>query len=345
MADRRRRGLIAGGIALGVGAVVAAGVAAEKAWVRRDRAREDPFRDEPYGTIAGTTIGPVVSFDGTKLHVEEIGRGPTAVFVHGFSLALTSWHHQMNDLARDVRMVLYDHRGHGRSGMPADDDWSLDALAKDLDAVMRETTPDEPVVLVGHSMGGMVILRYCQLFPEQLSDRVRGMVLIGTTSADVMGGMLPSFARRVEATLQGLQETAMRALAGRGERVERLRHAAPDLQYLGTRVMGFAPRPSPRQVDFVHELLAETPTETWLNLIPAMTALDVTEVLPGIAVPVLIMVGLHDRLTPAHAAQRIATAIPEAGYVVLPGAGHMPMLEQHAQVTDHLRRFFAKVSR
>ncbi|HEX9711126.1 MAG TPA: alpha/beta hydrolase [Actinomycetota bacterium] len=340
---KRRRGWVAGGVALGVGAAVAATVAAEKAWVKRDRARADAFGDEPYGLLAGKPLGPLASFDGTKLHVEEIGTGPTVLMVHGFSLALTSWHHQMKDLSAHARMVLYDQRGHGRSGMPPEDGWSLDALARDLDVVVRGCARDEHVVLVGHSMGGMTLLRYAQLFPDEMAKRVRGLVLIDTTSADVMGGMLPGFARRIEATMQGLQEAAMRALAGRGDHVDRLRHRAPDLQYLGTRVMGFAPRPSPRQVDFVHELLAETPTETWLNLIPAMAALDVTEVVASLEVPVLVMVGMHDRLTPPHAAQRIARVLPDGNLVVLPGAGHMPMLEQHEQVTDHLRRFISRV--
>lgn len=344
MADRRRKGLIAGGIALGLGAAVAGAVAAEKAWVRRDRAREDPFRDEPYGTMRGTPIGPVRSFDGTALHVERIGKGPTIVLVHGFSLSMLSWHHQMRDLPSDARLVLYDHRGHGRSELPSEDGWSLEALARDLDVIVRECTDDEPVVLVGHSMGGMTVLEYCRLFPDEVSKRVKGIVLMDTTSADVMGGMLPGFARRVEATLQGLQEATMRALAGRTDRVDRLRHRAPDIQYLGTRVMGFAPSPSARQVDFVHEMLSATPTETWLNLIPAMTAMDVSDVLPAIEVPVLLICGLHDRLTPPHAAERMAMLLPEAGSVVLPGAGHMPMLEQHSQLTDHLRRFVRRVT-
>jgi len=344
MANRRRRNIIASGIALGIGAAVAGAVAAEKAWVKRDRARDDPYADESYGTLTGTPIGPVRSFDGTELHVERVGKGPTVVLIHGFSLSGLSWHHQVRDLAKHARLVLYDHRGHGRSSRPAGEDgWGLDALAKDLDVIMRECTDDEAVVLVGHSMGGMTVLEYSRLFPDEVRKRVKGIVLIDTTSADVMGNMLPGFARRVEATLQGLQEAAMRALAGRTDRLDRIRHRAPDLQYLGTRVMGFAPSPSPRQVDFVHEMLAETPTETWIKLIPAMQALDVTDVLPSIDVPVLIICGLHDRLTPPHAAERMAMMLPEAGYVVLPGAGHMPMLEQHELLTEHLRTFIKRV--
>lgn len=334
-----KRGPVAAWVAFGVGVAVTAGVAAERAWVWRDRRRADPYADEPYGTLGGKPLDDVVGFDGTRLHVEEIGAGPAVVLVHGFSLSLMSWHHQIQDLSADVRLILYDHRGHGRSGMPPSEDWSLDALAKDLRAVIRQTAKDQPVVLVGHSMGGMAAIKYCELFGEDIGPLVKGIVLIDTTAADVMGGILPGFARRIEATLQGLQEAAMRAVSGRRERIDRLRHRAPDLAYLGTRLMGFGPQPSPRQVDFVQEMLADTATETWLKVVPAITALDVDDALPAIDVPVLVMVGMHDRLTPMHAAERIAAALPDAELIVIPGAGHMPMLERHELVTDHLRRF------
>src|SRR5687767_44553 len=100
----KRAGWITGAVTLGVGAAVAAGVAAERAIVRRDRRRPDPFAFEEYGTLHGRSIGPVASFDGTLLNVEEIGSGPTVIFAHGFSLNLTNWHHQMKDLASECRL-------------------------------------------------------------------------------------------------------------------------------------------------------------------------------------------------------------------------------------------------
>ena len=79
----------------------------------------------------------VHSADGTRLHTEVFGPadGYPVVLAHGITCALRVWHEQINDLARDYRVIAYDHRGHGRSGVPAAAAYSLDHLAADLDAV------------------------------------------------------------------------------------------------------------------------------------------------------------------------------------------------------------------
>jgi pimeloyl-ACP methyl ester carboxylesterase len=341
--QRKRAGLIAGAVTLGLGAAITAGVAAERAFLRRERRRPDPYRDEPYGELRGTSIGPVASFDGTLLHVAEAGSGPAAIFSHGFSLNSTLWHHQVKELASDMRVVVYDHRGHGRSGLPPSADWSLEALARDLDAVIEDAAVGEDVVLVGHSMGGMTVLKYCEMFPHKIGPRVRGLVLVDTTSADVMGGALPGYLRRIEAAFQGLEQAGLRALAGRADHVDRVRARGRDLVYIGTRLMAFGRDPSPTQVAFVEKMLAEVPSEVWLNLIPAMLGVDATEALPAIDVPALVVVGDRDRLTPLSAARRIADSIPQAELLVVENAGHTPMLERQEFFNAQIRRFCARV--
>ncbi|HEX9774021.1 MAG TPA: alpha/beta hydrolase [Actinomycetota bacterium] len=339
-----RAGRIAGWVALGVGAATTAAVVAQRVAVTRERSRPDPFAGERYGDVRGKPIGPVASFDGTLLHAEETGRGPAVVLSHGFSLNLTIWHHQMLDLSPHARLVLYDHRGHGRSSMAASGDWSLEALARDLDAVVTEASGGEPVVLVGHSMGGMTVLKYCELFADRLRERVAGIVLVDTTSADVVRGVLP-VGRRIRAILQVLQEGSWRLLAGKTHRVDALRARGSDLSYLGTRIMGFGSRPSARQVDFVEEMLSAVPSEVWVQLIPAMMSLDVTHVLPEIDVPAVVMVGTRDRLTPPGAAKRIAEAIPSARLVEFYDAGHTPMLEVPNQFNARILEFVAGLAR
>ena len=245
------------------------------------------YKGEDYGLRRGRSIGPVASFDGTLLNVEEIGTGPTVVFAHGFSLNSTTWHHQMRDLSSEIRMVMFDHRGHGYSGLPPSDDWSLDALANDLESVIRDAANREPVIVVGHSMGGMTLLRYCELFPDAIGTRVRGIVLVDTTSADVMGGLLPAIARRVQAGVEGFQEIALRALQGKTDNVDHLRARANNLVYLGTRLMGFGSKPSPTQVAFIEKLLSEVPSSVWFKLIPTMLGMDVSGSLDAIDVPAL----------------------------------------------------------
>lgn len=337
----RRAGIVAG--ALGLAA--AAAVASTRALAARDRRRPDPEADERFGALEGGRALRVTSFDGTRLHVEEFGTGPPLVLLHGFSLDRTTWHYQVRDLAGDHRLVVYDHRGHGRSGLPATGDLSLEALARDLDAVLGATAPAGGAILAGHSMGGMVALAWARAFPEAVGERVRGLVLVDTTSADVFGGMLPGAARRVAAAFQGAQEAAMRALVGRSGTLDALRRSSGALGYLGVRAMGFGPDPSPSKVAFVERLLDATPTEVWTGMMPALAGLDVSTVLGAITVPTLVVVGSHDRLTPPGAAERIAAAIPGAELAVIPGAGHMAMLEKPHAFNARLRAFRARVER
>ena len=333
-----------GWIALGVGVAAAvAGVATERALVRRDRARPDPSKDEPYGSLRGEPF-EVTSFDGTRIYGERFGSvGPTLVLSHGFSLNRTLWHHQCLDLATDRRVVAYDHRGHGLSARAESDDYSLDALARDMDAVVR-ACGDGPIMLVGHSMGGMALLTWCELFTERLGSIVDGIVLIDTTAADVLHGRLAPAGRGVTAAAQGVQEIVMRAMAGRARELDRIRLHGSGPSYLATRVMGFGRNPPPSQVDFVERMLASVPSDVWLRLMPAMMALDVTHVLADIKVPALVIAGERDRLTPPGAAERLARGLPDAELVVIGDAGHTPMLEAHARVTELLRDFSEQVA-
>src|SRR5438477_598540 len=156
---------------------VAVGVAAERMLLRRRRSPEpaDPLVDESFGDLPCDESRTVPSDDGLDLYVEivdrvdgidlDLGLGlgdeePTLVFVHGFCLDMGTFHFQRTALARqgDYRMVFYDQPGHGRSGKLDHGEYSLEALGHGLKRVIDETTPDGPIVLIGHSMGGMTIM-------------------------------------------------------------------------------------------------------------------------------------------------------------------------------------------
>jgi len=336
----KRRGILLGTIAAGVGA----GLAAERYLVGRDRGRPDPEARERLGELRGRDAGPVRSFDGTQIHVEVVdGDGPTIVFAHGFSLNLASWHYQIRDLPPSYRVVLFDQRGHGKSEKAKDGDWSLDALARDLEAVIAAHGGTDPLAVVGHSMGGMGLLRFAELYPELIGSRVAALVLANTTGADVMGGMLPGAARRFAAGFQMVQEGAVRALASNAKHVDRLRGRTRDLAYIAVRMAGLGPKALPSVVEFVDRMLSETPSEVWASLLPALLGLDVTKVLDVIDVPTLVVAGTHDKLTPPGAADRIASAVKGAELVVIRDSGHMSMLERPLSFNAHLREFLKGV--
>ncbi|MEO7193234.1 MAG: alpha/beta fold hydrolase, partial [Pseudonocardiaceae bacterium] len=110
----------------------------------------------------------VTADDGVELSVEELDPADagapelTAILLHGWTLDRRSWVFQRHDLAQStaprVRQVLYDHRGHGRSGRSPRSGHTIEQLSRDLHAVIRAAAPEGPVVLIGHSLGGMTIM-------------------------------------------------------------------------------------------------------------------------------------------------------------------------------------------
>jgi pimeloyl-ACP methyl ester carboxylesterase len=317
-------GLLAGGLLLGVGA----GVTLERALVGRDRRRDDPEAGERFGQIRGAPA-KVVSHDGTRLYVEELGQGPCLVFAHGFSLTQDAWHYQRRDLPERYRCVFYDQRGHGRSGRPRKQDYSLQALAGDLKAVL-DWTGEERVVVVAHSMGGIAALRLAEQFPEELGARVTGLVLVGSTYVDTVRGMTAAVSAWGSAWAQRTLITgAFRFMGQDPERAQQLRRRGSDLGYLGTRLFGFGSNPSPSQVAFIDATLSRTDVDVWAKVFPSLVDFDLSESLEAVNVPALIAVGDKDRLTPPAAARYMADKIPGSRLLILEDAGHCAFLEEH----------------
>ena len=114
--------------------------------------------------------------DGTPLHAEVFGPpdGYPIVLTHGFVCAIRAWSYQIADLATDYRVIAFDHRGHGRSGVPRRGGYSLKHLASDLDCVLDATlAPHERALIAGHSMGGMTIAGLVGTLPPQGSPARR----------------------------------------------------------------------------------------------------------------------------------------------------------------------------
>ena len=185
MAKWRRLSSVAG-IATGIVAASAGAViAAEKVAVGRIRLRPDPARDEPFGQLRGRPVD-VIADDGVRLHAEVCGPEDapvTVVFCHGYTLSQEVWHYQRQELAKDTRLVLWDQRSHGRSDRSDPAHIGIDQLGRDLAAVLAATVPGAaPVVLVGHSMGGMTIMALADQQPELFGPKVIGVLLISTTA-------------------------------------------------------------------------------------------------------------------------------------------------------------------
>jgi pimeloyl-ACP methyl ester carboxylesterase len=120
----------------------------------------------------------VTADDGTALHAEIHGdrtASLTVLLCHGYTLDSASWQAQVSALAERARVVVWDHRGHGRSETGPADHLTVDQLGRDVLAVMDQTARGTPVVVAGHSMGGMAVLAFAEQHPEMFGSRVAGV--------------------------------------------------------------------------------------------------------------------------------------------------------------------------
>ncbi|MFD2623370.1 alpha/beta fold hydrolase [Streptomyces chumphonensis] len=354
MSPRRRAGLA--GAALGV---VAAGVAVERLTVHRTvrrRARLSLDAQGPYGTLRGVP-GTVHADDGTELYYEtdapeaDGATGATAdgaltvVLSHGYCLNQDSWHFQRAALrALGVRAVYWDQRGHGRSGRggadrPEDAPELLHRLGRDLRAVLDAAAPRGPVVLVGHSMGGMTMMTLAAQYPAWVKRRVAGAAFLGTSAgglAEVTYGLPAAGVRAVRRVLPGVLEL----LSAHPALVERGREAGADLLAGLVRHYSFG---TPRAVDpavsrFAERLIEATPIDVVAEFYPAFEGHEQTAALAAFAGrPALVAAGDRDQLTPQPHSEAIAAALPGARLEILPDTGHLLMLERPEEVNALLR--------
>ena len=345
----RRAGFIGAATAV-VAAGAAAGMTAERYAVGRLRLRPDARAREPFGTLRGHARA-VVADDGVTLHVEEVGdpSAPlTLIFCHGFSLEMASWHYQWRDLAgRDApgRMIFWDHRGHGRSGASTPDHSTIDWLGKDLRRIVEVTAPDGPVVLIGHSMGGMTIMALADQHPELFGTKILGAALLSTSSGKVAESFL-QLPAALSVPFRRVAPHAASTIGRRAKLIERGRRAGSDISFLFTRRVAFGSDVGPALVEFVERMLSATPIEVMADFLPTFVDHDKLEALSALTgVESLVIVGDRDRITPPDHSRAIVERLPDAEFVVVPATGHMVMLERPSLVNLHLRTLCNRVAR
>ncbi|MGH3507598.1 MAG: alpha/beta fold hydrolase [Nocardioidaceae bacterium] len=335
---------VAGGAAV-VAAAAAAGVIAERRAVARQH-RES--LDVPFGSLHGERR-MVRADDGLELYVEvdevdaeRAAGGPTVIFVHGYALNLDSWHFQRAALRGRYRLVFYDQRSHGRSARSRAEHCNLDQLGRDLEAVIDAVSDDGPVVLVGHSMGGMTIMALAEQRPDWFGSRVVGVGLLCTAASDLNQATLglPGLPGRL---LHRLSPSLMATLARAPRLVERGRRAGSDIGFVVTRKLAFGGPVPEEYVDFTDEMLAATPFEVVADFFPGFETHDRLEALTALSwAPTLVVGGTEDAITPIDHARRMIRLLPSAEVLELDGAGHMAQLERSEEVNGALERLLDK---
>ncbi len=339
-----RVGAVVGGAAGLVGAITAVGIAQQRRAVTADRARIDPRSAAALDAEPADRQHRVPAGDGVLLRAEEVGPADaelTVVFVHGFALSLESFVLQRRALrehfGRRLRMVFYDQRSHGRSGHSPSAACTLEQLAADLAVLLDRLVPTGPVVLVGHSMGGMTVMNLARQRPELFGSRICAVALINTSSGElrtVTLGLPSALARLRGPVLPVLLRRAARNAA----LVERGRALGRDLAWALTKRLSFAdPDVPPAVVAFCTDLIARTPVDVVADFYPTLMAHDGREGLPSLARCRVLIVGAEqDALTPLSHSEALARALPGARLIVVPNSGHLLMLEHPEAVNRPL---------
>jgi pimeloyl-ACP methyl ester carboxylesterase len=300
--------------------------------------------DEPKAEQLGT-IHRLQRPDGSELQVEIYGPedAPPLVMTHGWGLDHNEWYYARRQLGDRYRLILWDLPGLGASIGPRDKDGGLDRLACDLEAVLQ-LAGGRPAVLVGHSIGGMIILTFCKLFPEALGTRVCGLVLAHTTYTNPVRTMQSA------GIYTALQKPVLQPLCHLMIWLAPLVWAMNWLSYLNgsaqrsTERASFSGRETRGQLQFLTRHFVSAWPAVMARGLLAMFRYDATAVLGTIQVPTLVVTGDKDSTCTPEASEFISRSIPGARLVTLEPAKHCGLFEHSVQFHEHLDAFAAKLT-
>jgi len=296
-------------------------------------------------------VRSVTTVDGVALYIEEYGpdAGLTIVLVHGYALDHSFWRYQVHDLADLGRVVCFDQRAHGRSGRSAVVRCTIDQLGEDLALVLDEVAPTGPVVLIGHSMGGMTIMALAGRHPEWFGSRIVGVGLLQTSAgkmAEVTFGVPrlagPLLTRLRPELLVGLSRAVPgRVWPGTGRNGSepariggRLGH---ELAQALVQRFSFGSSAGLELVAAAEEMLAGTSLETLAAFAPTFLRHDKLRALGVLHdIPVLVVAADADLMTPTAHSEAIADALPHATLLLVHDAGHLAPMERPEVVTPAL---------
>jgi pimeloyl-ACP methyl ester carboxylesterase len=277
--------------------------------------------------------------DGTILHVEISGPagGPPVVLVHGWGVDNRAFYYTKRSLAARNRVIAWDLRGLGRSSRAARNDYSLDAMADDLAAVLDLARG--PAVILGHSIGGMIVQTFARRHSDRFGSDVAGLVLVATTYTNPTRTTLGA---RVVHALQGpVLSPLMYLTIALWPFVWAMNWLSyvNGSQIVGTALTGFAGGETRGQLDFASRFFARAHPAVLARGMLAMFHFDETSSIGNIAVPVLVVSGNRDPVLLPKASEHIAGVVPGAVLDALAPAKHMGFVEHHAAFDELVADF------
>jgi pimeloyl-ACP methyl ester carboxylesterase len=278
--------------------------------------------------------------DGSSIHVEFFGPadGEVVVLTHGWTLSGRAWNHLIRDLPDNFRLVTWDEPGMGRTSQPVNRDFSLENMAQDLSSVLK-LCGAKPVVLIGHSIGGMILLTFAKARTAMLEHQVAGLVLSHTTPVN------PVRTTSGASFLSAIEKPVLMPLMYLTIFLSPLVRVLSWLSYLN----------GSSHLSALHSSFAGT--QTWQDLdfaatypplsAPAAQARGMLGMmrysaeshLEQIDVPVLVVAGDLDGVTKPEASDMIVSGVPKARLHTLAPAKHLGLIEHHETYASVIREF------
>lgn len=227
------------------------------------------------------------------------------LWIHGYPLNSLLWEFQVSELADIARQITPDLRGHGRTG-PTAPPYDMALFADDCVRLLDHLVLEEPVVIGGLSMGGYVALELCRRHPDRVAGLILASTRAGADSEDGKAGRDQAAATAKDQGVAAIVEGMLPKLLAPATAAEQ-----------------------PELVEYVRDMMMETSVDGVVGALAAMRdRVDSTGDLAGFDVPALVLHGAEDQLIPVSEAELLAASLPQSDLVVIPGAGHLPNLEQ-----------------
>lgn len=242
----------------------------------------------------------------------------TLLFLHGVGGSQAVWERQLSYFhARGRRAVAWNQPGYG--GTPLVEPYDFEHVAAALRRQI-ESLGAEPVVLIGHSMGGLVAQEAYARFPQF----IRALVLCFTSAS--FGGSGGEFAKQFVAA-----------------RIDPL-DAGQSMAQIAARLMPTmrGAKSAAEGIGQAERIMATVPPDTYRKAVQLLTTFDRRAQLADIGVPTLLVAGSDDRTAPASVMARMAARIPGAEFVTLAGCGHLGPMDQPDEFNATLDAFLAR---
>lgn len=265
----------------------------------------------------------------------------TIVFVHGFTLAGESWYRQFNALRKshpEARLLTMDLRGHGQTGAVPASLCTVEGAAADALAVIAERAATGKLIVVGHSLGGLIALHMVRAAEESIRRRIAGVVLISTSIDKLAAQGVPQI------LASPVADAARNAIESSPKEIRKFREAIASLMAPSLAVAVFARRTDYEIIEFHAAMINETPLETFVGYLDDLQDHDEFAAGPYLeGLPGAVLVGTKDDVTPREQADLIMETWPDAELVEVDGAGHMLPLEAPEAVNQAIERVLEKV--